>query len=168
MLNTHVLILNNSFQPVHVCHARRALVLVMRGKAEVVEYYENAFIHSVSRAFQLPCVVRLRIYIQPNRRTVALTRRNIMRRDGYRCQYCGSKAEPLTTDHIIPRSMGGEDSWENLVTACVRCNNKKGNRTLEAAGMTLLSKPKRPAFYSFIRFYHPHSLDKWRPYLFMD
>jgi len=91
-----------------------------------------------------------------------------LRRDGYRCQYCGTRGEPLTTDHIIPRSMGGSETWENLVTACIRCNNKKGNRSPDRAGMTLLAMPRRPSFYSFIKFYHPDSHDKWRPYLFMD
>ncbi|MEA1997333.1 MAG: HNH endonuclease [Gemmatimonadota bacterium] len=168
MLRTNVLVLNNSFQPLHVTQARRALVLVMGGKAEVVEYYENFFVRTVSMAFQLPCVVRLRIYIQPRRRGVALNRRNILRRDNYRCQYCGTKREPLTTDHIIPRSQGGSDTWENLVTACVRCNNKKGSRTPERTGLRLLSQPRRPGFYSFIKFYHPDSHHLWRPYLFMD
>ena len=168
MLNTNVLVLNSSFQPLHVCQARRALILVMGGKAEVLEYYEKAVVRTVSRAFQIPSVVRLRIYIRPERRSVVLNRRNIMRRDHYRCQYCGKTSDELTTDHIIPRSKGGEDSWENLITACTTCNNRKGNRSPEAAGMPLLSTPKRPAFYSFIRFYHPRSHEKWKPYLFMS
>ncbi|MBW7998040.1 MAG: HNH endonuclease [Candidatus Glassbacteria bacterium] len=168
MLNTNVLVLNSSFQPLHVCHARRALVLVMGGKAEVVEYYEKLFVRSVTRCFQLPSVVRLRIYIRPDRRSVVLNRRNIMRRDRYRCQYCGRSSDELTTDHVIPRSKGGEDTWENLITACTGCNNRKGNRTPETVGMKLLSTPKRPAFYSFIRFYHPRSHDKWKPYLFLS
>lgn len=168
MLNTNVLVLNSSFQPLHVCHARRALVLVMGGKAEVVEYYEKSFVHTVSRRFQLPSVVRLRIYIRPDRRSVVLNRRNILRRDRYRCQYCGRSSDELTTDHVVPRSRGGEDSWENLTTACMACNNRKGNRTPESAGMQLLSTPKKPAFYSFIKFYHPRSHDKWKPYLFLS
>jgi len=99
---------------------------------------------------------------------VALNRRNIMRRDRFHCQYCGANSDDLTTDHVIPRSLGGDESWENLVTACTKCNNRKGNRTPEQAGMRLLSSPRRPAFYAFIRYYHPRSHDKWRPYLFMD
>ncbi len=168
MLNAQVLVLNSSFQPLHVCQARRALLLVLQDKAEVVEYYEHLLVRSVSRAFRLPCVVRLRGFLQPSRRGVALNRRNLLRRDGCCCQYCGSSQEPLTTDHIIPRSRGGADSWENLVTACVPCNNRKGSRTPEQAGMQLLTPPRKPGFYSFIRFYHPHSHDKWRPYLFME
>ncbi len=168
MLKTSVLVLNSSFQPLHVCQARRALVLVLCGKAEVVEYYERKFVRTVSRRFPVPSVVRLRIYIQPNRRSVALNRRNIMRRDSFRCQYCGARSDYLTTDHVIPRSMGGSESWENLVTACTRCNNRKSNRTPRQASMRLLSRPKRPAFYTFIRFYYPSSHDKWRPYLFLD
>jgi 5-methylcytosine-specific restriction endonuclease McrA len=168
MLNTNVLVLNSSFQPLHVCHAKRALVLVMGGKAEVVEYYDKVMVRTVSRAYQVPSVVRLRIYIRPDRRSVVLNRRNIMRRDHYRCQYCGNTSDELTTDHIIPRSKGGEESWENLITACTKCNNRKGSRTPEQAGMKMLSVPKRPAFYSFIRFYHPRSHDKWKPYLFLS
>ena len=113
-------------------------------------------------------MVRLNIYIRPDKRSVVLNRRNILRRDRYRCQYCGIHSDELTTDHIMPRSRGGEDSWENLTTACTRCNNRKGSRTPEGAGMKLLSIPKKPAFYSFIRFYHPRSHDKWKPYLFLS
>jgi 5-methylcytosine-specific restriction endonuclease McrA len=167
-LNHHVLVLNNSFQPLHVCQARRALVLVMLGKAEVVEYADHVFVSSVSQKFRLPSVVRLGVYIAADRRTVSLNRRNVMRRDGYCCQYCGSTREPLTTDHVIPRSRNGEDTWENLVTACVACNNRKGGRTPEMAGMKLLRQPRRPNYFTFIRYYHPVSQDKWRPYLFMD
>ena len=168
VLKRNVLVLNNSFQPLHVCQARRAVVLVMCGKAEAVEYYEHYRIRTVSRSFPIPSVVRLHLYIQPTRRGIALNRRNIMRRDGYRCQYCGSRSHMLTTDHIIPRSLGGGETWDNLVTACVNCNNKKGSRTPKAAGMRLITQPRRPAFYSFIKFYHPDSHEKWRPYLFMD
>ena len=168
LLNTNVLVLNSSFQPLHVCHARRALVLVMGGKAEVVEYYDKAFVRSVSRKFQLPSVVRLHIYISPDKRSVVLNRRNIIRRDRFCCQYCGSTSSALTADHIIPRSKGGEDSWENLVTACTLCNNRKSNRTPEQAGMRIRSTPRRPAFYSFIKFFHPRSHEKWKPYLFLN
>ena len=168
MLNNSVLVLNSSFQPLHVCQARRALVLVMIGKAEVLEYYDHLYARSVTQRFRLPSVVRLMRYINTNRRAISLNRRNILRRDKHRCQYCGTTREPLTTDHVIPRCLGGEDTWENLVTACVNCNNKKADRTPEKAGLKLLSRPKRPHYFSFIHFYHSQSVDKWRRYLFMD
>ncbi|MEA2063238.1 MAG: HNH endonuclease [Gemmatimonadota bacterium] len=168
MLNYSVLVLNSSFQPLQVCQARRALVLVIGGKAEVVEYHDHLYVHSVSQAFRLPCVVRLMRYIHTGRRVISLNRRNILRRDGHRCQYCGTTRVPLTTDHVIPRSLGGDDSWENLVTACVRCNNKKGARTPEKAGLELVARPKRPHFFSFFHFFPSQSQDKWRRYLFLD
>jgi len=168
MLNNSVLVLNSSFQPLHVCQARRALVLVMVGKAEALEYYDHHYVCSVTQRFRLPSVVRLMRYIKTNRRAISLNRRNILKRDGYRCQYCGTTRDPLTTDHVIPRSRGGEDTWENLVTACVNCNNKKANRTPERAGMELLSRLKRPHYFSFIYFSNSRPMDKWRPYLFLD
>ena len=167
-LSSQVLVLNNSFQPVHICSARRAIILAMLGKAEILEYYDQVFVHTVNCFLPVPSVIRLMIYVQPGRRTISLNRRNLLRRDGYRCQYCGSTHEPLTTDHIVPRARQGEDSWENLVTACVRCNNQKGNRTPEMAGMSLLRQPRRPNYFSFIRFHHPAAESKWRRYLFLD
>ena len=168
LLNNSVLVLNSSFQPLHVCQARRALVLVMVGKAEALEYYDHHYVRSVTQRFSLPSVVRLMRYIHTDRRAISLSRRNILKRDGYRCQYCGTTRDPLTTDHVIPRSMRGEDTWENLVTACVNCNNKKANRTPERAGIKLLSRPKRPHYFSFIYFANSRPMDKWRPYLFLD
>ena len=168
LLNKSVLVLNSSFQPLHVCHVKRAIVLVLGGKAEVLEYYENRFIRSVSSNYQMPCVVRLTVYINPGRRKVSLGRRNILRRDGFRCQYCGTTREPLTTDHIIPRSKGGPDSWENLVTACVKCNNKKANRTPDQAGMKMLSKPKSPSYFAYFQYHYTKNTVKWKRYLFME
>lgn len=167
-LRSHVLVLNNSFQPVHVCSARRAIILTMLDKAEVLEYSEHLFARTVSRKFPLPSVIRLNIYVSAGRRTISLNRRNVLRRDGYRCQYCGSTQEQLTTDHIVPRSRHGEDSWENLVAACVKCNNRKGSRTPEMAGMHLLRWPRRPNYFAFIRYFHPTDEHRWRRYLYMD
>ena len=97
-----------------------------------------------------------------------LSRKNVIRRDGGKCQYCGKAANPLTVDHIMPRSRGGEDTWENLTTACMYCNNKKGDRTPEEARMPLLNKPKRPSRAMFLRQMDGIMDDTWRPYLFMD
>ncbi len=167
-LSSHVLVLNNSFQPVHVCSARRAIILTMLDKAEVLEYSEHLFARTVNRKFPLPSVIRLNVYVSPGHRSISLNRRNVLRRDGYRCQYCGTTHEQLTTDHIVPRSRQGEDSWENLVAACVKCNNRKGGRTPEMAGMPLLRRPRRPNYFSFIRYFHPAAEQRWRRYLYMD
>ncbi len=135
-----VLVLNASYEPLNITSWRRAVVLLLKGKAEQLEYRGRA----VYAGFQMPTVIRLRHYIAVPYKEIPLTRRNILYRDNYRCLYCNCTSDELTIDHIIPRSRGGGDSWENVATACVRCNIKKGNRTPREASMPLLSTPRRP------------------------
>jgi 5-methylcytosine-specific restriction endonuclease McrA len=99
---------------------------------------------------------------------IELSRKNIIRRDNYRCQYCGKKTSTLTIDHVIPKSRGGTDTWDNLVAACVKCNNKKGNRTPSEANMPLLKKPRKPNHIMFLKQFMGTIDDSWRPFLFMD
>lgn len=167
MLNRHVLVLNQNYEPLDVCSARRAIVLLFMGKAEIVEHHDQ-LVRSVSMAYPLPSVVRLGLYISRPRRKIILTRRNVIKRDGHRCQYCGSTKRPMTVDHVVPKKLGGSDSWENLVCACISCNNKKGNRTPEQAKMKLLRRPQRPNHLTFIRYFIGVPDQRWRPYLFMD
>ncbi|NOZ61110.1 MAG: HNH endonuclease [Calditrichaeota bacterium] len=167
LLNGNVLVLNQSFEPMSVTSVRKAIILVYLGKAEMVE--KNCeFVHSVNEEFPLPSIVRIKRYIHVPRKRIILTRKNIMRRDNHRCQYCGRKDVGLTIDHVIPKVRGGPDTWENLVCACVHCNNKKGNRTPEEAGMTLLHEPKRPNHIFFIRYTAGRIDKRWKPYLFMN
>ncbi len=167
MLNSMVLVLNQSYEPLSVCHARRAIVLVHLGKAEIVERHEEE-IRSVSLSIPLPSIVRLSLYVKAYKRDISLNRKNILKRDNFTCQYCGKKKDVLTTDHVIPRSQGGKETWYNLVTACIRCNNKKGDRTVEQAGLALLQKPRKPHKYAYIRFFSSIPDDRWKPYLFLD
>lgn len=167
LLQKRVLVLNQNYEPLSVCRAQRAVVMVVLGKAEVVERYD-AEIRSVSLSMPLPSVVRLQMYIRAPRRRVALTRRNVLRRDSFTCQYCGTRRGPMTTDHVVPRSMGGGDSWTNLVCACVRCNNAKGNHTPKEAGMKLARPPRRPHRYTQVTFWSTIPDSRWRPYLFLD
>jgi 5-methylcytosine-specific restriction endonuclease McrA len=162
----HVLVLNQDFSVLTVCSVERALILVFLQKAEVVEAYPGRFVRSPSMQFPWPSVVRLKGYVRVPYKHIMLSRKNILRRDRYRCQYCGSR-ENLTVDHIIPRSRGGRDTWENLVTACTRCNNRKGNRTPEEAGMQLRSQPFRPSHIMFIRDFVGVIDEAWKPYLFL-
>jgi 5-methylcytosine-specific restriction endonuclease McrA len=97
---------------------------------------------------------------------IILSRKNILRRDGHRCQYCGTSSN-LTVDHMMPRSRGGEDTWENLVTACIKCNNKKGDRTPEESKLSLRIRPKRPSHITFIKNFAGKVDDTWKPYLYM-
>jgi 5-methylcytosine-specific restriction endonuclease McrA len=168
ILGSKVLILNQNYEPISICNAKKAIVLIYLGKAELIERKNGKVIRSASSNFPFPSIVRLGIYIRVPYKKIILSRKNILRRDGHRCIYCGAASGTLTIDHIIPKSQGGEDSWENLATACVKCNNKKDDRSLEEANMKLLKKPIRPNHITFIK----HSINKidesWKPYLFLN
>ena len=130
-----VLVLNYTYEPLHFTNAKRAITLLLSGKAESVEASPRV-VRSPSRAYPLPAVIRLAAYIRkPFLERVAFNKKNILRRDGYTCQYCARRGEKLTVDHIVPRSRGGESTWDNLVACCKRCNHRKGNRTPEESGM---------------------------------
>jgi 5-methylcytosine-specific restriction endonuclease McrA len=168
-LQRPVLVLNASYEPINICAARRALVLVLKGVAAAEERTLNT-VASERLKIRLPSVIRLLEYRRIPRQTRALTRRNILMRDRYTCQYCltGVAAGELTMDHVIPRSRSGGTSWENLVACCIPCNNKKGNRTPEEAGMKL-SRPPRPFTLHTSRHLMrllAHGEDRWRKYLF--
>ena len=165
-LNRSVLVLNQNYEPIAICNARKAVILVYLGKAEIVESMD-AEIRSVSLSIDFPSVVRLQIYVYKPFSPVILSRKNILRRDRLTCQYCEKKTTPLTVDHIIPRAFGGKDTWENLVCACLRCNNRKGNQTPDQAGMKLLKKPNRPSRLFFLQIFIDKPHESWRPYLFL-
>jgi 5-methylcytosine-specific restriction endonuclease McrA len=118
-------------------------VLVVLGRAEMVEASE-ATVRSALAVWPVPSVIRVLRAVRPYRRSMALTKKNVLKRDGHRCQYCGSTQGKMTTDHVIPRSQGGAESWRNLVCACSACNRTKGNRTPHQAGMRLLRAPSVP------------------------
>ena len=165
MLNSNVLLLNQNFIPLTVCSARRAIVMVWTGKAEIIES-TGKLVHSVSMSFDIPLIIRLLKFINFSHRwNIQLTKQNILKRDHGICQYCGKNDRPMTVDHIVPRSHGGSDTWENLVCACSDCNNEKGNRTLHEAGMELIKKPKKPSFSSLL-FSHKIPVESsWGTYL---
>ncbi|MBN1447162.1 MAG: HNH endonuclease [Bacteroidetes bacterium] len=166
-MSGRVLVLNQSYEPLLVCNVQKAVILVYLQKAEIVVENTQRKIRSVTRTFAFPSVIRLNHYKRVPFKGIMLSRKNILRRDGHRCQYCGSTSAPLTVDHVIPRSRGGTDSWDNLVAACIACNNRKGSRSPERAGMTLRSVPRRPSHVSFIM-QSVHKVDElWKPYLFM-
>lgn len=168
MLKQSVLVLNQNYVPISICSARKAVILLLLNKAQMIERYEDA-IHSARQAMPYPSVIRLNRYIRRPYQTVSLNRKNIVKRDRNRCQYCGKNHQPMTIDHIIPRSQGGRDTWENLVCACFRCNHKKGDRTPEQAGMKLLRKPTRPTHLFYLQYLangHPHPT--WQDYLFLN
>jgi len=141
--NAAVLVLNKNYEPLNVCDVRRAVGMLIGGKAEIVENGRGE-LHSASRTIAFPSVIRLAYLIRRPRPRVKLTRREIFRRDGHACQYCGLQSHSLTMDHVIPRHRSGQHSWENLVSACPSCNRRKGGRTPEEARMHLLHFPFEP------------------------
>ena len=165
-LKGQVLVLNQNYEPMSVCDVKRAIILIYLGKAEVIERASN-FVHSVSVSMHFPLVVRIVMYVKIPSKRIVLSRKNIIKRDGHICQYCGSREPPMTVDHIIPKNKGGKDTWENLVCACAKCNGNKGHRTPENAHMQLLRKPKKPNYLMFIRNFVGVQNEKCKPYLFM-
>src|SRR6202142_4482863 len=142
-LQKPVLVLNASYEPINICAARRALVLVLKGVASAEELSSHA-VHSARRAVTVPSVIRLLEYRRIPHQTRALSRKNILMRDRFTCQYCHKTlpSAEMTLDHVIPRSRAGETTWENLVARCHPCNNRKGSRTPEEAGMGLARQPR--------------------------
>ena len=136
-----VLVLNASYEPLNITSWRRATVLMLKGKAESLE--EDP-LHNIRQNVKAPTVIRLRQFIRVPYRDIPLTRKNIFQRDNNCCQYCGLNNKKLSIDHVLPRSKGGTDNWENVITACLQCNVLKGNRTPEEAKMPLRKKPYKP------------------------
>jgi 5-methylcytosine-specific restriction endonuclease McrA len=142
-----VLVLNYDYTPLNVTSLRRGFVLVDKGKAEVLREYENPIMTTVGN-FIRPLIIRLLKYIKFRRkRDIKISRARIYQRDKYVCVYCGGNKK-LTIDHVIPKSRGGENSWENMVTCCFDCNSRKGNKTPKEANMTLRVKPYEPSVFS--------------------
>ena len=168
LLSSKVLVLNSSYEPLSICDAQKAVLLLFCGKAVPVAHHPEKMVSTVSHRFPLPSIVRLNLFVRVPFRKIMLNRKNILRRDTFRCQYCGRTDLPLTVDHILPRSRGGDDTWENLITACHRCNTKKGNRTPAEAGMTTRTKPARPNHIIFMQQFTAAVSDEWKPYLFMS
>jgi 5-methylcytosine-specific restriction endonuclease McrA len=149
VVNSAVLVLNENYEPLNVCNARRAVVLVDRGKAEVLEHADGRVLHTSSQIIQLPSVIRLVYLIRRPRPQRKLTRKELFLRDRYTCQYCGRETRDLTIDHVVPRYKGGRHSWDNLVSACRACNHRKANKTPDEARMRLLSVPQAPRTSSY-------------------
>jgi len=166
MTNLPVLVLNQNYEPLNICRARRAIVLLYQGKAEMLED-GSGFIHSVSSLFSLPSVIRLAYMIKRPRPERKLTRLEIFNRDQYTCQYCGKEIRQLTLDHVIPRHRNGHHTWENIVSACIPCNRRKAGRTPEQAGMRLLHHPSPPRGNTlfYIPYHYSQTQSKWQRYL---
>lgn len=165
---SHVLVLNATYEPLNVVSVRRAVILLLKEKAEIVEAAE-AWLRSERLALPMPLVIRLVYYVRiPRRFSLPVSRRTVMARDHYACQYCG--VEPgrgnLTVDHVLPRSRGGETRWENVVTACGPCNRRKGNRTPIEARMPLRRQPRRPRYLALTLLEGSSAPQVWNKYMY--
>lgn len=164
-MNAPVLVLNANYEPINICNTRRAISLILAGKADMV-MNGRGWIRTVSQQFPRPSIIRLEYMVHRPRPRVKFSRREVFRRDNYTCQYCGRKLQNLTIDHVIPKRLGGEHTWTNVVTACAACNHRKGGRTLQEAHMKLLHPPKEPpasAMYIFGR--HLAENKEWEEYI---
>ena len=169
MLHAPVLVLNATYEPVNVCAARRAIILVLNGVA-LAEEHAPGFVHSTRLTMPVPSVIRLLEYRRIPHQARALSRKNILLRDRNTCQFCGHvlSSSELTLDHVVPRSQGGKSAWENLVACCHPCNNRKGDRTPEQAGVKLLRAPRPFNLHTSRHLMRlmAHGNGQWRKYLF--
>lgn len=162
-----VLVLNATYEPLSVVSVRRAVVLLLKEKAEIVEAAE-AELRAENLTIPTPLVIRLVYYVRiPYRVSLPLTRRTVLARDHYTCQYCGGQPprKELTVDHVLPRSRGGYTTWDNVVAACQHCNGRKGNRTPDEANMNLRSKPIQPRYVALAMVESPDARQAWRKYI---
>lgn len=174
LITGRVLLLNFSYEPLGTVGVARAMCLWFRGSITVEEYDGDNVLHSPRETFRVPSVIRLRTYINVRRRRneSAMKRARIYIRDKYRCQYCGEHkhASDLTLDHILPRAQGGESTPQNLCAACIKCNQRKGNRTPEQARMPLLTPQKylSVGLDHVLLCHYAESKPEWKKYLFME
>jgi len=173
-LDGRVLLLNQTYEPLGTVSVARAVIMTFKDTVTVEEFDGERVLRSVRAEFRVPSVIRRRTYINVRRRQEAsgMKRMRIYMRDKFRCQYCGEKkaASDLTLDHILPRSRGGDNSPVNIVTACVSCNNRKGNRTPAEARMPLLTSQSalRVKLERVVLCHYAEARAEWRKYLFMD
>ncbi len=160
-----VLVLNQNYEPLNVCHTHRAVILIISGKAEIV-VNSRGHIKTTTGRFPRPSVIRLAHHVHRPRPRLKLSRRAVFRRDNFTCQYCGVQSNHLTIDHVIPRHRGGTHTWNNVVSACPTCNRRKGGKTVAEAHMVLRSKPAEPSPSMRALFYHYlEEYKDWAPFL---
>ncbi len=161
-----VLVLNASFEPINVCTVRRAAVLVLKDKAVMLERAERP-LRSERLSLDRPAVIRLISFVRIPRDAHGrkITRKAVLARDSWTCQYCGTRKPGLTVDHVIPRSRGGKSVWENIVASCATCNRRKGSHLPREIKMHPRTKPRAPGPTVFIRIASPTIPHAWQPYL---
>lgn len=166
MAVSEVLLLNANYEPLNVCHIRRAVTLVLLGKADIIEEQSEELFTSNGKIVS-PSIVKMRYHVRRPVPQLRLSRHSIMARDNYTCQYCGSKKD-LTIDHVVPRWTGGPQTWDNLVACCRKCNLKKGDKTPQQANMKLRVQPRRPKYVPYLslpKYLKAQEREEWQFYL---
>ena len=168
-----VLVLNSTYEPIQVLSLKKAIKLIMKQRAHIEKQRGDMVLKSAHDTMPLPSVIRLQNYIRYQRKPVMHSKRNILVRDKFTCQYCSFNTAKekekikLTIDHVIPTSRGGKNDWDNTVACCVKCNTAKGNKTLkefeEESGLTLLKQPRRPSPLMFMKRFSQY--EEWQEYL---
>ena len=169
VVDANVLVLNLDYQPLNVCNVRRAVVLLDKQKAVVIEQ-NGHLVTSERRSIVTPSVIRLAYHIKRPRPVLKMTRKEVLVRDDHTCQYCGRRGHDLTLDHVIPRHRGGQHVWENVVAACKGCNHRKGGKTLDEARLRLQRVPFEPrsdVYSLFVPYLQDVRNENWRGYLFL-
>ena len=162
------LVLNSDYEPLNVCNARRALVMVFLGKADVLHADEETIVSTGSGDFAMPSVVKLRSQVRRPLPELKLTRRTVFARDNYTCQYCGTTTKEMTIDHVIPKRHGGGAAWDNLVCCCRKCNMRKSDKLAHQVGMKLMRPPRRPKYTPYIsltKYLSGRKNEVWKDYL---
>ena len=163
-VKTPVLLLNQNYQPLNICTARRAISLMGLGKAEpIINSSRN--IRSATASLPLPSVIRLYYMVKIPTTNRRLSRQALFFRDKFTCQHCSKKTRQLTIDHVIPRSKGGLHVWENVVSACADCNHKKAGLTLRESELKLKASPKSPSPNPYYIFQHRNIAEEWKPFI---
>jgi 5-methylcytosine-specific restriction endonuclease McrA len=166
-MNGDVLVLNSDYEPLNVCNMRRAVIMVYMGKADVLHERDN-MITAPACDFTSPSVVKLRHHVRRPLPELRLSRRTVFARDEYTCQYCGHTGGDLTIDHVVPKHQGGGTTWDNVVTACRRCNMRKSDKLLHQSGMALRRAPRQPRYIPYIsltKYLVGRRDQTWRDYL---
>ena len=164
LVRAPVLVLNLNYVPINVCTVRRAIVLVGKGKAELLENHRGE-LRTVSAVIEAPSIIRLVYLVKRPFLPRKLSKKEVFLRDRFTCQYCGKKSQELTLDHVIPRRQNGSHSWNNVVAACAKCNLRKAGRTPVEASMKLVKEPRAPDPNPYLILQNRSILEEWRPYI---
>ncbi len=159
-----VLVLNLNYVPINVCTVRRAIILLGKGKAELLENHRGE-LRTVSAVIEAPSIIRLVYLVKRPFLPRKLSKKEVFLRDRFTCQYCGKKSQELTLDHVIPRRQNGSHSWNNVVAACAKCNLRKAGRTPVEASMKLVKEPRAPDPNPYLILQNRSILEEWRPYI---